>query len=92
MTRHKPTGSYTQATSVAHKWEKGITKTSPGNMLATGKSLMLQMRNPVATISKPPAQEKSAIMDGEIIGSRKTASIASASWIINYGIAMVITA
>ncbi len=53
---------------------------------------MLQMRNPVATISKPPAQEKSAIMDGEIIGSRKTASIASASWIINYGIAMVITA
>ncbi|SBN30149.1 hypothetical protein KVMX100_60266 [Klebsiella variicola] len=30
MTRHKPAGSCTQATRVAHKWEKGITKTSPG--------------------------------------------------------------
>ncbi|SWF67941.1 Uncharacterised protein [Klebsiella pneumoniae] len=40
---------------------------------------MLQMRNPVATISNPPAQEKSAIIDGVIIGRINTASIASAT-------------
>jgi hypothetical protein len=46
-----------QISSVAHKRENGITRTSPGSILATGKSLMLLMRNPVATISSPLAQE-----------------------------------
>ncbi|GKP06560.1 hypothetical protein KPMX200_130397 [Klebsiella pneumoniae] len=38
MTRHKPAGSCTQATRVAHKWEKGITKTSPGGSSVNGNA------------------------------------------------------
>ncbi|ANR80145.1 hypothetical protein BBB57_18945 [Kosakonia sacchari] len=74
--RHRANASISeaQAKRVAQRAEKGITSTRPGSLFATGKSLILQIRSPVATMINPPAQEKSPIISGVIICRIKTAS------------------
>lgn len=64
---------------MAQRAEKGITSTRPGSMFATGKGLIFQIRSPVATMIKPPAQEKSPIISGVILCRIKTASVVPAS-------------
>ena len=52
-------------------------------MLTTGNILMPQMRNPVASSSKPPTALKSAIIDGVVSGNISAAAHASVNWMIS---------
>jgi hypothetical protein len=72
--------------------ESGIAMKSEGNMFATEKSRILQMRKPVARMIRPPTAVKSAMSAGVVRGTMAPEPTTSNAWMTACGIAMAATA